>query len=299
MECPYDGCDLESTERAIKTHHKRVHGESLVDNIHICDNCGQEFERYPSQIPDDAENIYCSMDCKSKDSKLPKGDVICPYDGCDHQSTELGIQQHHKRTHGISLTDIEIECDNCCEKFTRQRSVDKQYDLSFCTVECKTEYLSEKYSEEWIGEDHPSWNGHTKEVERECGWCEEFFTTTKGAIERGRGKFCSRECYSSDLATRSTGEDHPFWKGGGDRYYGPKNEWAKTRQKVLERDSFECQDCGMDNEDHKNEYGCELHIHHITPRKEFNDYEEANKLNNLITYCVSCHSKHDTNIAVA
>lgn len=60
------------------------------------------------------------------------------------------------------------------------------------------------------------------------------------------------------------------------------SEFYKQRKKALERDGNKCQSCGSTNN---------LHVHHkdgtgITTNKVMN-----NNLDNLITYCSSCHIK--------
>jgi len=73
-------------------------------------------------------------------------------------------------------------------------------------------------------------------------------------------------------------EKHPNWKGGLDKYNKDRLkglEWRIVREKVLIRDKYSCQKCGRrDN----------LVVHH---KKD----PEDNSLNNLITLCVSCHTK--------
>ena len=58
-------------------------------------------------------------------------------------------------------------------------------------------------------------------------------------------------------------------------------EWLTIRQLILERDLFTCQDCG------KNHHETILAVHHIVPYRITQD----DSLNNLITYCRSCHMK--------
>jgi len=55
------------------------------------------------------------------------------------------------------------------------------------------------------------------------------------------------------------------------------NAYEQLRQRVLERDSWRCQNCGY----HEN-----LEVHHKTPRSRQGDDSEVN----LITLCNSCHS---------
>ncbi|MEM7336492.1 MAG: DEAD/DEAH box helicase, partial [Chloroflexota bacterium] len=73
--------------------------------------------------------------------------------------------------------------------------------------------------------------------------------------------------------------------------YGPN--WQLQRQKVLERDEYQCQTCGAESRE-----GAPLHVHHIRPFREFDyipgvneNYLEANKTQNLITLCPSCHRR--------
>jgi len=83
------------------------------------------------------------------------------------------------------------------------------------------------------------------------------------------------------------GEEHPHWKDGEDARYG-KN-WQQERKKALQRDGQQCQRCGISAEEHQRKIGMDLHVHHITPAREFDDYNERNKLSNLITLCAACH----------
>lgn len=83
------------------------------------------------------------------------------------------------------------------------------------------------------------------------------------------------------------GEDHYAWKEGKVQYYG--KTWQKQRERALERDSYECKSCGVSAEEHKETIGVDLHVHHITPARDFDDHKERNKLSNLITLCAACH----------
>jgi predicted HNH restriction endonuclease len=72
------------------------------------------------------------------------------------------------------------------------------------------------------------------------------------------------------------------------------DNWKEQRTKALERDGFQCVRCGLSREEHRQKTGFDLHVHHRKPRKRFykspdKDIEDANKLENLITLCSSCH----------
>ena len=71
--------------------------------------------------------------------------------------------------------------------------------------------------------------------------------------------------------------------------YGPN--WQQQRQTVLERDNFRCRTCGAAG-------STLLHVHHIRPFREYGympgeneNYRLANKVDNLITLCPSCHRR--------
>lgn len=98
------------------------------------------------------------------------------------------------------------------------------------------------------------------------------------------------------IETRSVGsqpgELHHRWQGGDDPYYG--ENWHEQRRSVLQRDKFECQKCGISEEEHEQLYEMGLDVHHIVPIREFEEKEEANRLDNLVTLCRNCHNQLET-----
>ena len=77
--------------------------------------------------------------------------------------------------------------------------------------------------------------------------------------------------------------------------YGPN--WSDQRRRALERDDYECQTpwCGMTQTDHQEQVGKDISVHHLVPRKFFVgrdgqfDYEQANRVSNLVTVCSKHH----------
>ena len=70
--------------------------------------------------------------------------------------------------------------------------------------------------------------------------------------------------------------------------YGPN--WQAQREKALERDGYRCRTCGAVEDP--------LHVHHVRPFREYGyvpgrnrNYLEANRLENLVTLCPSCHRR--------
>lgn len=86
-----------------------------------------------------------------------------------------------------------------------------------------------------------------------------------------------------------SGEEHPQWSGGVVDYYGPN--WFTQRNRARGRDNYTCQRCGVN----ESEQSMQLDVHHKTPRSHYVDgggevdYEEMNRIENLITLCRSCH----------
>jgi hypothetical protein len=71
--------------------------------------------------------------------------------------------------------------------------------------------------------------------------------------------------------------------GEGEYVYG--SGWVEARQETLERDNYTCQVCAYRDKSN--------HVHHIKPRRKFDDVSKSNTLDNLITLCNSCHSRFE------
>lgn len=161
------------------------------------------------------------------------------------------------------------ECDVCGEEFEGIPSVVDQ--RRFCSHECKGEFFS--------GENHPMWEGGKVVVE--CEWCGEEYREDPNRV--GRTRWCSKDCANEALSDMMLGEDHPRWREGVPEY---GENWDEQREKARSRDGYSCVRCGAD----ESEIDRELDVHHITPIREFDCTEEANRLENLITLCRPCHN---------
>jgi len=153
---------------------------------------------------------------------------------------------------------VEVDCFTCGDTFERPRSRVHRSDAVFCSNECKSEYRKNR-------------------VELECFNCGKSFERKKSEAGRQEQTFCSRECKGRSRR----GEDNPNWKDGRPDYYG--SNWREMREKTLQRDNHQCMKCGDSGEDES------LHVHHIKPIRTFDEPENANFLDNLVSLCVSCH----------
>lgn len=71
-----------------------------------------------------------------------------------------------------------------------------------------------------------------------------------------------------------------------------KERFGGNRQLALERDNFQCQDCGMTQEQHLNSFGQGLTVDHIDGKGRCSKVKN-HKLENLRTQCCRCHPIKD------
>jgi DEAD/DEAH box helicase domain-containing protein len=89
--------------------------------------------------------------------------------------------------------------------------------------------------------------------------------------------------------------DMGLWRGDANDY-GPG--WERIRQEVRRRDGFRCQACGISEQKREHD------VHHKIPFKTFRDGEgridiqQANRLENLVTLCPTCHRRVETAVRV-
>lgn len=118
-----------------------------------------------------------------------------------------------------------------------------------------------------------------------CYTCGKLFYKSKAQRYKGRGKFCSKDCYSTwQSSEENKGHNHPGWIDGGQHEselnkLRKSSEWAIWRNIVFERDNFTCQLCGTK--------GGRLHPHHII--KKADDSSKIFEPLNGLTLCCTCH----------
>lgn len=120
-------------------------------------------------------------------------------------------------------------------------------------------------------------------------YCKEHFPPLQAAqLEaRKQKKRADRLERKLDQTIAERAKEHARWK----RYSG---RWEENRAEALERAGFECQSCGMTQEQHSEEYGFELHVHHVRPVGEYEDYDDAHNMENLAALCLDCHAEWET-----
>jgi 5-methylcytosine-specific restriction endonuclease McrA len=240
------------------------------------------------------------MTMREADSEL-----ACPTCGRDDFASTGAMRGHHAQIHNEKIR-CELECEWCGSDF--QVAPSRKDSARFCSESCSAEWRSDSIN----GEDHPRWKENVsltcnhcggqydqypylaeeynsdfcpdcwgKDVSKQCERCDSTFTVAKCRAESAR--FCSQSCTGAWLSETIRGEKHPRWVGGTSPYGQGWNE--RKREKVRDRDGRKCQSCGLSEEDH----ATRLHVHHITPAREFDDPSPRNNLENLVSLCGSCH----------
>jgi hypothetical protein len=116
---------------------------------------------------------------------------------------------------------------------------------------------------------------HTKE------WCENQSKSLKGHVSWNIGLTKETNESVKKASDKNTGELHFNWKGG-DKDYGC-DFTNELKIKIKNRDNWHCANPWCKS------HCTKLDVHHINYKKK------DNRENNLITLCVSCHSKTNYN----
>lgn len=268
----------------MKIHHASKHDEKIGSTDLVCQECGTEFTATDAK----AENgrKYCSKECQIDASRSPQVERVCQHCGDEFTIAEYRLKdepgkfcsrscgassqtgERHSRWSGGPPT---AECERCGTEFEGHRGNPNR----FCSPECQNTTLAKERS----GENHPLWRDG---LETECEMCGDEF---RPDYSSNPGRFCSRDCKHAFQAT----EESWTWAGGQFPYGKGWNDEKKAA--VRKRDSHQCQSCGLTGREHIEQYGFKLHVHHITPARQFDDSAERNAMENLVALCVACHNE--------
>lgn len=144
------------------------------------------------------------------------------------------------------------------------------------------------------GEEHWNWK---PSIEAECEWCGAALERQEWESDEGQKYFCDRRCHAEwQRDGNLAGENNPQWSGGKVSYYG--ENWYSQRRSCMERDGFQCRVCGTTRDEHRAEFGEDLHVHHIRRLGWFTEnfdapewWELGNALENLVTLCEPHHDE--------
>jgi DEAD/DEAH box helicase domain-containing protein len=82
---------------------------------------------------------------------------------------------------------------------------------------------------------------------------------------------------------------HRLWNNDPNRY---GTNWHKQKEAARKRDNYTCQNCGA------LEDGRAHNVHHKTPFRAYESSEEANRLDNLVTLCPTCHRRAEVFVRI-
>lgn len=274
-----------------------------------CEACGDGFDVYPCR---EDSATYCSRECMADGYSKPEpeygAEATCETCGetfgvppvredeakyCSHECYGESINRHDEKWETVkckacdddfeALTSRDREyCSSKCWSVGQQRrvtlecpicgddfeSVEANADLRVC---CSRECMGEYRSEHYVGENHHKFKPR---AEIECKNCGDIFKVTQARADIA--VYCSRECMAEDYDQGGTA-------------YGPG--WTPAKKKrVRENYGFECDGCGMSQEDHIKQHGKRLHVHHKIKANEYDeDDPKKNEEWNLVPLCQDCH----------
>lgn len=267
-ECPECGRADFANGKGMRIHHKKVHGESIAQQVTItCANCGTEKER-PKALAAQSERHFCSPQCQHT-----------------WQESAFAGEGNPAWKGGY----VEVEC-HWCDSGTKEipPAWVNESGRHFCSEACELEWATDYFT----GDKNPNW---VEYVDVACEVCGSVKSIPPAWAKKSTRYFCSPSCKGAWLSEYLSGDGSPRWKGGHGWYYGPN--WRRQRSRARERDGYECQACGLTDNEHEERYGQELHVHHISRKEAFRgedgglDFEAANALENLVTLCYSCHAR--------
>jgi len=223
-------------------------------NVFICSYCGKEVRKgkRKKRNGETADNIFCNLECYLKFHAHKYKDCVCKYCG-----------KHFDERNVTDRATNEFCSNDCMRKYRAQNKI------QYCII-CGQAFFPFTFEK----------SKNTTILD----------TTIVTCSDKCKEELHQRneELRRDRISAAFTGRKHPNWQGGRNRYRG--ENWAMQRRLARIRDNFSCQRCGLNKKQIKKKYGGFPDVHHIKPYYEFNnDWETANKLENLVCLCPSCH----------
>lgn len=268
--------------------------------MHVqCENCGTIFNKKPAEIAK-TQRHFCSMACfgkwqsnnRTKENHPSYNQVDRTCETCGNHFTatpsevKKGWAKYCSRTCYDAAGHIERTCAQCGITYTAHRSQHERYGSKFCCKACYAAWQKDNPPAHLppapvYGKDNHAW----RKVVVNCDNCGREIERTPYRLQKLNHHFCNAKCMGEWRSNNIVGEKHPLWKEDSrGPSYGPN--WYGQRKKVRSRANYCCQHCGISEK----KLGKQLDVHHLIPFRTFNgDYKLANRLDNLIALCNSCH----------
>lgn len=182
------------------------------------------------------------------------------------------------------------QCSSCKKikpflEFAKNKN--RKFGLGSDCKECRKQYSKKYYeknkekimkkSREYVKKNYEKLRNSFPEKLEEKRFC--LVCNTELSIAQRNCIYCSKKCMG--IACRKSEAKINM----GFRGY----DWSFKRKTIRERDNYTCQICGIVED------GQEHTVHHIISYHFFKDKIVANRDDNLITLCGTCHGKYDDN----
>lgn len=203
-------------------------------------------------------------------------EVGCSVATVHNRMEEHGIERRNPRAWKERIT---VECANCGTEKQVQQFYYDTHDRFFCDNQCQGEFLKE------TGLTRGENNGRWKEkVVVKCANCGIELETYPCRLAEKENHLCDQTCRAKWYSENLSGENHPLWLPGGNRYSG---DWLAARRQVRDRDGNVCQLCGKA----AGQLGQVPDVHHIRPVRNFEVSDDAHVEENLVQLCRTCHPR--------
>lgn len=189
---------------------------------------------------------------------------------------EHGIERRHPKARKDRVT---VSCANCGSEKEVEQTHFESFDRFYCDNDCQGELL--RKTGRTRGENNGRWKG---KVSVDCANCGDELEVYPCRVEEKENHLCSQSCRAEWYSENLSGEDHPLWQPGDNRYSG---RWLAARRQVRNRDGNECQLCGQSGDAD----GRVPDVHHIVPVRSFETEDDAHEPDNLVQLCRSCHAQ--------
>jgi len=236
-----------------------------------CSYCQSEITKSPGRIKK-SKNFFCNSTCKGSWMSNQKGKNTPRWKG-----------------------ENNAICYTCKKPYKERPSKIARNKKTFCSNKCYKNALPQIAHERSNSINARKSKPKVRVICEQCG--KELWWHPSRLKQAYKHKFCSYDCRSAWRTENTSGKNSWAWKGGYRSYYGPN--WNQQRKKARLRDKNTCQHCGITSL----EINRELDVHHIKPFNSFSylpgvndNYKKANRLDNLISLCPSCHGKVEDNI---